>query len=64
MQKVLVVEDDDAIREAVVDALRQAGYGVLEARDGDDGLRAALNTTSFFWTCSCRAQTAFKSCAS
>ena len=42
MQKVLVVEDDDAIREAVVDALRQAGYGVLEARDGDDGLRAAL----------------------
>ena len=39
---VLVVEDDDAIREGVVDALRWAGYRPLEAATGPAGLEMAL----------------------
>jgi len=35
---VLVIEDDDAIRAGVVDALAFAGYTPLEAATGDDGL--------------------------
>lgn len=38
---VLVVEDDDAIRAGIVDALSYVGYTPLEAADGDDGLRLA-----------------------
>ena len=38
MGMVLVVEDDDDIREAVADVLVRAGYRVTQARDG----RAAL----------------------
>jgi DNA-binding response OmpR family regulator len=40
--RVLVVEDDDAIRRGIVDALRVAGYQPIEARDGNDGLERAL----------------------
>lgn len=39
---VLVVEDDAAIRRGIVDTLRFAGYGVLEAGDGAAGLSVAL----------------------
>jgi DNA-binding response OmpR family regulator len=39
---VLVVEDDSAIRRGLVDALRFAGYTVLEAADGTAGLATAL----------------------
>jgi DNA-binding response OmpR family regulator len=39
---VLVVEDDAAIRRGIVDSLRFAGYGVLEAADGSAGLSVAL----------------------
>jgi len=38
---VLVIEDDDAIRAGVVDALTFAGYTPLEAATGDDGLALA-----------------------
>ena len=40
--RVLVVEDDPAIRRGLVDALRYAAYEVVEAADGEAGLRAAL----------------------
>lgn len=40
---VLVVEDDAAIRRGLVDALQFAGYTVLEAADGDRGLKQALH---------------------
>ncbi|MFT4543382.1 MAG: DNA-binding response OmpR family regulator [Planctomycetota bacterium] len=33
-KKVLVVEDDDAIRRGLVDSLRFAGFDVIEAADG------------------------------
>lgn len=40
--RILVIEDDDAIRTGVVDALRSEGYAVQEASDGLDGRDAAL----------------------
>jgi DNA-binding response OmpR family regulator len=40
---VLVVEDDDAIREGLVDALGFDGYRVLQAADAHDARRAALH---------------------
>ena len=40
-RKILTVEDDDAIRRAIVDSLRFAGHDVIEAGDGETGLRCA-----------------------
>ena len=40
--RVLVVEDDATIRMGLADALRSEGYDVLEAPDGDTGLRLGL----------------------
>ena len=44
-QRILVVEDDGAIRLGVVDALQFAGFRVLEASRGDSGLEMALNAS-------------------
>jgi two-component system OmpR family response regulator len=41
MACILVADDDGHIREVVRYALEQAGYRVLEARDGDEALRTA-----------------------
>lgn len=41
MPTILVIEDDAAIRRGVVDALRFAGYDVLQAGNGRDGLELA-----------------------
>lgn len=41
-RRVLVVEDDEAIRLGLVDALAGAGYEVFEAPDGPTGLERAL----------------------
>lgn len=38
-ETILVVEDDDAVRAWVCRSLRELGYTVLEARDGEDALR-------------------------
>jgi len=38
----LIIEDDDAIRQGVVDALEFAGYTALEASDGVQGARSAV----------------------
>ena len=40
--RVLVIEDEDALRLGLVDALRGEGFEVLEAGDGDTGLDLAL----------------------
>ena len=40
---VVVVEDEEAIRRGIVDALRISGYEPVEAADGVAGLRAARN---------------------
>jgi DNA-binding response OmpR family regulator len=41
-RKILVVEDEAAIRRGIVDTLRYAGYEAEEAPDGDEGLTRAL----------------------
>ncbi len=40
---VLTIEDDEAIRRGIRDALAFAGYDVLEAADGDRGLEMAVH---------------------
>jgi DNA-binding response OmpR family regulator len=44
-KRVLVVEDDSAIRQGLVDALQFAGYEVLQAANGNDGLTQGLRAT-------------------
>lgn len=44
-KRVLVIEDDSAIRQGIVDALRFAGYEALQAAHGADGLKLALSAT-------------------
>ena len=41
-QRVLVVEDDAAIRQGIVDTLGFSGYEALSADNGDDGMRKAV----------------------
>jgi DNA-binding response OmpR family regulator len=41
-KRILVVEDDPAIRRGLIDALRFAGYATEEASEGGAGLAAAL----------------------
>ena len=43
-KRILVVEDDAAIRRGLVDALAFAGYATLEASEGAAGLAAALES--------------------
>jgi len=41
--RVLVIEDEEALRLGLVDALTSEGYSVLEAADGERGLELALS---------------------
>jgi DNA-binding response OmpR family regulator len=41
-KRVLVIEDDAAVRRGLVDALRFQGYQVSQAGDGQRGLALAL----------------------
>lgn len=40
-RKVLIVDDSETIRQQVASALERAGFGVVEAADGVDGLERA-----------------------
>ena len=40
-ETVLVVEDDAALKNLVASVLRQAGYGVLEAKSGEEAVQVA-----------------------
>lgn len=44
-KRILVVEDDSAIRRGLVDALQFSGYEVLQAAHGNDGMTQALRAT-------------------
>ena len=39
MQRILVIDDDEALRAMIARTLTIAGYQVLQAKDGDEGLR-------------------------
>lgn len=41
-KRIAVVEDDKSIRRGLVDALTFAGYDVIEAADGKEGMRVAV----------------------
>ena len=43
-KRILVVEDDAAIRRGLVDALSFAGYATLEASEGAAALASALES--------------------
>jgi two-component system, OmpR family, alkaline phosphatase synthesis response regulator PhoP len=43
-QRILVIEDDQAIRRGITDMLRYNGYAVDEAARGNEGLHKALGT--------------------
>jgi DNA-binding response OmpR family regulator len=38
MPRILLIEDDDAVRDTLHEILKQLGYDVTEARDGKQGL--------------------------
>jgi DNA-binding response OmpR family regulator len=44
-KRILVVEDDPAIRRGLLDALQFAGYQVLQAANGNDGVTQAMRAT-------------------
>jgi DNA-binding response OmpR family regulator len=44
-RRVLVVEDDSAIRQGIMDALKFAGYETLQAPNGNDGMTQGLRAT-------------------
>jgi DNA-binding response OmpR family regulator len=44
-RRILVVEDDAAIRRGIADALTFTGYEVLQSGHGDEGLKIALSAT-------------------
>jgi DNA-binding response OmpR family regulator len=44
-KRILVVEDDSAIRQGIVDALEFAGYETLQAANGTDGQAKASRAT-------------------
>lgn len=41
-QKILIVEDDEAIRQSISIGLSRSGFEVIEAADGEEGLSSAL----------------------
>lgn len=41
MKKILFIEDDPGMQKALCEALRGAGYEIISAFDGEEGLRLA-----------------------
>lgn len=44
-KRILVVEDDSAIRQGIVDALNFAGYETIQAGNGNDGMKLSKQAT-------------------
>ena len=43
--KILLIEDDPTIAEFIIRGMRQAGFSVDHASDGNDGLHMALTSS-------------------
>jgi len=43
MKKILVIDDDNALRQITTSVLRRRGYEVLEATDGQEGLELTIH---------------------
>ena len=41
-KKILVVDDEDFIRQALADKLKSSGFDVIEAADGEEALKMAM----------------------
>ena len=46
-KSILIVEDDDDVREAIAAFLEGEGYPVVEARHGEEALRCLRSSTKF-----------------
>ena len=46
-KSILIVEDDDDVREALAAFLEGEGYTIVEARDGQEALRCLRSSTEF-----------------
>ena len=46
-QNILITDDNDGIREALVAALRAQGYNVIGARNGRDAIAKLASLTGF-----------------
>jgi len=44
MQKILIIEDDKFLRELIVRKLSQENFDVVEASDGEDGIKKVKET--------------------
>ncbi|MDX9744956.1 MAG: response regulator [Syntrophales bacterium] len=42
MYRILIVDDDDTLREVLVEYFESMGYGVMEASNGRDGLEKQI----------------------
>ncbi len=43
MPKILCIDDEEDLRQDIVEELQEAGYEVLEASNGKEGLQVILN---------------------
>ena len=50
-KRILIVDDDDEIRELLEFDIRSSGYFVDTARDGMEGLNKALNKREISHSC-------------
>ncbi len=41
-KKILIIEDEEALRQALVDKFNREGFSVIEAKDGEEGLDLAI----------------------
>ena len=41
-KKILIIEDEEALRQAMVDKFNREGFFVIEAKDGEEGLDLAI----------------------
>ncbi|PYI84181.1 MAG: hypothetical protein DME26_13670 [Verrucomicrobia bacterium] len=51
MQRILIIEDSTEYRDFISELLRLCGYDLLEAQDGEGGIRLAIEATPDLIVC-------------